>query len=320
MQTLHHCACRASIVRCDLSNARTTHQRTEAAAAGWRHLPPLRLLAAATAAASVLTASPQVHAYNVRVEDVESSTLQAGLRAANEGRLEDAERFFQIYLLQNPDSASVYSNLGNVHGQQQDYQQAVQDYDNAVRLAPTAPVPYLNRAVAKEALGVAAAAAGDSAGALAMWQSAAADCDRAIELDGKEFAAWFDRGNIDMRLGDYGAALTDFCTAADLAPGLAGYRLRHATLLFQQGDVAAARRMMQGVTRKSGNYSEAHAALAAVHWSQGDRERAEEEMLRAESQDERWGDMQWIRGSTRWPPRLEAAMERLLNIQDGQAP
>jgi tetratricopeptide (TPR) repeat protein len=85
----------------------------------------------------VLTASAQVHAYNVRVEDVESSTLQAGLRAANEGRLEDAERFFQIYLLQNPDSASVYSNLGNVHGQQQNYQQAVRDYDNAVRLAPT---------------------------------------------------------------------------------------------------------------------------------------------------------------------------------------
>lgn len=117
--------------------------------------------------------------------------------------------------------------------------------------------------------------------------------------------------------------LQTLCTllpAPNLATAAAGYRLRHATLLFQQGDVAAARRMMQGVTRKSGNYSEAHAALAAVHWSQGDRERAEEEMLRAESQDERWGDMQWIRGSTRWPPRLEAAMERLLNIQDGQAP
>lgn len=42
-------------------------------------------------------------------------------------------------------------------------------------------------------------------------------------------------GNVDMRLGDYQAALTDFKTAADLAPGLAGYRLRQATLMFQVG-------------------------------------------------------------------------------------
>ena len=32
----------------------------------------------------------------------------------------------------------------------------------------------------------------------------------------------FDRGNIRMRLEDWGGALTDFRTAADLAPGLAG--------------------------------------------------------------------------------------------------
>lgn len=116
----------------------------------------------------------------------------------------------------------MHSNLGNVHQQQGDAAQAVRDYDRATQLAPDAPVPYLNRAIAKETLGVAAADGGDTDGALALWRSAAADCDRAIELDPAEFAAWFDRGNIRMRLGDYAAALTDFTTAADLAPGLAG--------------------------------------------------------------------------------------------------
>lgn len=164
-----------------------------------------------------------------------------------------------------------------------------------------------------------AQARGDAAGALALWQSAAADCRRAIELDPAEFAAHFDLGNIDMRLGDYGAALRDFRTAADLAPGLAGalvaragraaghagvglvaarpavagapasclpaappphpgppagYRLREATLMFQQGDAAGARRTMQGVARKNGAYSEAHACLAAVLWSQVGRRRS----------------------------------------------
>lgn len=88
--------------------------------------------------------------------------------------------------------------------------------------APQAPVPYLNRAIAKESLGVAAAARGDAPGALALWRSALADCDAAIERDAKEFAAWFDRGNIRMRLEQWGDALTDFSTAADLAPGLPG--------------------------------------------------------------------------------------------------
>jgi tetratricopeptide (TPR) repeat protein len=156
----------------------------------------------------------------------------AGLRAANEGRLDDAERFFKIYLLENPESASVHSNLGNVHQQQGDAAQAVRDYDRATQLAPDAPVPYLNRAIAKETLGVQAAAGGDPTGALALWRSAAADCDRAIELDPAEFAAWFDRGNIHVRLGDYAAALTDFTTAADLAPGLAGGAAKSAAALL----------------------------------------------------------------------------------------
>ena len=93
-------------------------------------------------------------------------------------------------------------------------------------------MPYLNRAIAKESLGVAAAARGDSPAAQALWRSALADCDAAIERDSKEFAAWFDRGNIRMRLEQWGDALTDFSTAADLAPGLPG---GHATAGMRAG-------------------------------------------------------------------------------------
>lgn len=173
-------------------------------------------------------------------------------------------------------------------------------------------MPYLNRAISYEALGVEAAERGDAAGAAELWRKALADCSRAVELDPQEFAAWFDRcappaaplllplwlpqrpssvhvvpaatcpppppppalaaplgsGNVDMRLGDYEQALTDFTTAADLAPGLAGYRLRAATLAFQAGDTAGAKRTMAGVARKNGRYAEAHACLAAVEWAE----------------------------------------------------
>lgn len=54
--------------------------------------------------------------------------------------------------------------------------------------------------------------------------SAVQDCDKAIEQDGKEFAAWFNRGNAQARLEDYAGALDSYRKAADLAPGIAGYR------------------------------------------------------------------------------------------------
>lgn len=109
------------------------------AAAPLPRLPLRQQLAAAAAAALLLlgTPPPPAAAYNVRLEDVESKTMQAGLRAATEGRLEEAERFFQIYLVQeDPQSASAYSNLGNVHQQQGRPALAVEDYTRAVELAP----------------------------------------------------------------------------------------------------------------------------------------------------------------------------------------
>ena len=51
------------------------------------------------------------------------------------------------------------------------------------------------------------------------------DCDRAVERDDHEFAAFFNRGNVEMRLREYGQALEDFRMAADLAPGISGARL-----------------------------------------------------------------------------------------------
>jgi hypothetical protein len=45
-----------------------------------------------------------------------------------------------------------------------------------------APVPHLNRAIAKETLGVEAAAQGQRSKAVELWESAAADCDRATEV------------------------------------------------------------------------------------------------------------------------------------------
>lgn len=77
-----------------------------------------------------------------------------GVQAATRGEFKDAERIFQAMLQKDDSSASVWSNLGNVHMQLGRPELAVDEYTKAVQLAPEAPVPYLNRAIAEEELGV----------------------------------------------------------------------------------------------------------------------------------------------------------------------
>ncbi|KAK9834883.1 hypothetical protein WJX81_006337 [Elliptochloris bilobata] len=169
-----------------------------------------------------------------------------------------------VVLKEDVNSASGYSNLGNVHLQTGRAALALQDFSKAVGLAPEAPVPRLNRAIAEEQLGVEAAARGDIAAAERLYAAAVEDCEEAESLDPREFAAWFNQGNVQMRLGQFSGALASYRRAADLAPGIAGYRLREAELLFENDQAGDADRMLRTVLRKNPRYAEAHAALAAA--------------------------------------------------------
>ena len=106
--------------------------------------------------------SRQSHSLNRLFSRVQadSNSAAAGLEAANERRFADAERFFKLVLKSEPDSASVWSNIGNVHLSLGHPVEALEDFTRAVSLAPEAPVPYLNRSLAHEQLGVDAERAG----------------------------------------------------------------------------------------------------------------------------------------------------------------
>lgn len=130
-----------------------------------------RLIAPVLVSCVVSMAAPCYSYENVRVEDVDSDLLQSGLQAANSRRWEAAERFFKAYLNQeDPTSASGYSNLGNVHLQMGKTLLAVEDYDKAVKYAPGAAVPIMNRGLAYEQLGVQKEVSGDEDGARELWK------------------------------------------------------------------------------------------------------------------------------------------------------
>lgn len=56
--------------------------------------------------------------------------------AANDGRFDDAERFFKIVLNDNQESASAWSNLGNVHLSLGRPTEASKEFSKAIALAP----------------------------------------------------------------------------------------------------------------------------------------------------------------------------------------
>ena len=322
-----------------------------------RLFPLASALALSLAACLGPLSPPPSLAENVRVEDVESPALRAGLEAANEQRWADAERLFRVFLKEEPDSASALSNLANVEMSTGRPGLALEHLDRAVALAPRAAVPRMNRALAKEALAVAAAAASSSSSSSSsssyerLLASAADDARQASMLDPREFAAFFDLGNILERQVDFEGALEAFERAADLAPGLPGYRLREAASMFQvavdreEGEgggkgngggegtrgvtksaaaasastaapsVAKARKLVAGVARKNPRYAEAKAALAAMSWRAGDLSAAEGALDAATSLEGEWRKAGHAGKVTRWPPRLVEAYERFLAIK-----
>ena len=68
-----------------------------------------------------------------------------------------------------------------------------------------------------------------------------------------------------MRLGDYNSALTSYTYAADAAPGIAGYRLREAQLLFE---VRSVHQALPAKANSCGVHSMLHQAMQGAACNQ----------------------------------------------------
>lgn len=62
--------------------------------------------------------------------------ILAGVLAASEGRIPEAERFFKVVLSQDANSASAWSNLANVHLSEGQALRALEEFTRAISLAP----------------------------------------------------------------------------------------------------------------------------------------------------------------------------------------
>jgi tetratricopeptide (TPR) repeat protein len=98
--------------------------------------------------------------------------------------------------------AVAYYDRGNAYKNRQEYDRAVADYSDALKLDPKYAHAYLNR-------GFSFAAKGDA-------KSALADLTHAIQLDPSQKLAYFNRGLVYRTEGNYRAAIADYDAAVKL--------------------------------------------------------------------------------------------------------
>ncbi|MCO6046673.1 tetratricopeptide repeat protein [Aeoliella sp. ICT_H6.2] len=136
----------------------------------------------------------------------------------------------------NPQTASAHVNRGQRHVEQQEFEEAVIDFSQAIDADPTLAEAYRSRAEAYRVLGHYQASLDDTTKAIeldptqAMFyadrgealrmlerrEEALRDCDRAVELDPELPWAYVIRGGIHSDNGDSPAAITDYRKAIQL--------------------------------------------------------------------------------------------------------
>jgi len=128
--------------------------------------------------------------------DTAQAYVQRGDTAADSHEYERAIADYTQAIRMQPDYAEAYNNRGYAYYWQGQYPNAIADYDRAIALRPTYPYAYNNR-------GAAYMASGDS-------ERAISDFDQAIQQQPDSVQAYTNRANAYLRMGRLGQARTDF--------------------------------------------------------------------------------------------------------------
>lgn len=137
-------------------------------------------------------------------------------------------------LPRNPTPAD-HNNRGVEFYHREQYDKAIFEYSEALRLDPNYALAYRNRALVYLKIGT--LMRGSSRPYL---QQALADYGAALTLNPKDAEAYRERGLVHARLGDHDRAIADYSAAIEINPSLAeAYRARSKAYL-QKGEVRKA--------------------------------------------------------------------------------
>ena len=81
------------------------------------------------------------------------TAFNRGRDYSEQGDHENAIEAYDEAIRLNPQSAKAYNNRGIAYGELSQYERAIEDFDEAIRLNPQEPGAYFNRGIAYRLLG-----------------------------------------------------------------------------------------------------------------------------------------------------------------------
>ena len=121
-------------------------------------------------------------------------------------------------------SAESYFNRGNAHLTKRDYDRAIDDYNQAIKLKADFAAAFDNRCWARAVLGV--------------LKPALADCSQALRLTPRNAATLDSRGFIFLKMSQFDAAVSDFDAALRFNPKRAFPLYGRGLARLKNGDTA----------------------------------------------------------------------------------
>ena len=128
--------------------------------------------------------------------------FEMGLEAVHTHDYDLAIAEFSETIRLKPDFVDAYSNRGLAYHSKGDYDKAIADYSEAIRLKPDSVNAYIDRGHAYDLKGD--------------YDRVIADFNEVIRLDPNQAMAYIDRGNAYNRKGDHDRAIADYSKAIPL--------------------------------------------------------------------------------------------------------
>ncbi len=150
-------------------------------------------------------------------------------------------------------------------------------------------IPYINRGIAEEALG--------------LWLKAKKDYMLVLSKDSYNFSALYNSANVEGSLSNWEGARDLFAKAAESNSGFAMARSSLALADYQLGNIDESEIQLKKLVRRYPTFADARAALTALDWSRGMSGLAESNWITVTELDPRYYDEQWLLKVRRWPPK-----------------
>ena len=134
----------------------------------------------------------------------EEQLLRSGNRHLQQGKYDEAIVDYNEAIRINPESAQAYTNRGTVKVVFGQHDDAIADYDQAIHINSQSAEAYTNRGIAKAELG--------------RHEEAIADYNQTIRINPQYPLAYYNRGNAKKALGQHDQAIADYDQTIGINP------------------------------------------------------------------------------------------------------